>query len=486
MSRTWTIVNISVFSIWLAVLCFLVYREHTGNPLQKFQAVKGGLDKATYWYDIYSGTKKSGFGAYTFEWLGDEVVIKYEQKRHVKKGDRERLLVESYRCVSSSSYAVKSFEYASSLDEEKVMKVTGEVEKDRIVFILESPQKRKTFRTSTGGADIYLSTTFIPAIIRTKPAPGSVYTVAMLNMAGLSVKEVRVVVEEIRPVKLGINVGSYYKLRIGDDVFWSDAGGITAKEEYAGGMTFYQQAETLAKDPKDRVLFDPFSLPFVKSNKLLKDVETLKRLKVKLKGFTLTPALYERSNVTMNNDTLTIQKEDAEEFKVKSYSLPGRDPALGRHLMSDEWVLSDNKTVKGNALNMASLEKKDAFQLVRYLNSDLYFSVHTMLLFTLSDSLDIFNSHLGDYLERTVMFASFARAAGIPTRLMGGFVYRDGYFYYHTWPEVLFDRWIPMDPTLAQFPADVTHIPLRDGTLRDITSITEQLKSVNIEILEAR
>lgn len=83
------------------------------------------------------------------------------------------------------------------------------------------------------------------------------------------------------------------------------------------------------------------------------------------------------------------------------------------------------------------------------------------------------------------MYASFARAAGLPTRLIGGLVYRDGYFYFHTWPEIWFDRWVPVDPTLAQFPADVTHIPLKEGTLKDITSIVNDLKSIHIEILEA-
>jgi hypothetical protein len=44
---------------------------------------------------------------------------------------------------------------------------------------------------------------------------------------------------------------------------------------------------------------------------------------------------------------------------------------------------------------------------------------------------------------------------------------------------------VPVDPTLGQFPADVTHIPLKEGTLKDITSIVNDLKSIHIEILEA-
>jgi transglutaminase-like putative cysteine protease len=101
------------------------------------------------------------------------------------------------------------------------------------------------------------------------------------------------------------------------------------------------------------------------------------------------------------------------------------------------------------------------------------------------NSNEIFKTRVGDYIGRTVMFASFGRAAGLPTRMVSGFVYRGGFFYFHTWPEVWFGKWIPVDPSLAQFPADVTHIPLKTGTLKDIVSIIDKIKDIKIEILEA-
>jgi transglutaminase-like putative cysteine protease len=73
----------------------------------------------------------------------------------------------------------------------------------------------------------------------------------------------------------------------------------------------------------------------------------------------------------------------------------------------------------------------------------------------------------------------------LPTRLVQGLVYVDGYFYFHAWPEVWFDHWVPVDPSLAQFPADVTHIPLRQGTLNEINTFVNDLKKLNIEIMEA-
>ena len=65
------------------------------------------------------------------------------------------------------------------------------------------------------------------------------------------------------------------------------------------------------------------------------------------------------------------------------------------------------------------------------------------------------------------------------------FTYFNGYFYFHTWPEVWLDKWVPADPAFAQFPADVTHIPLKQGTLEEIISIIDDLRDIEIEIMEA-
>jgi hypothetical protein len=485
MSRAVKIINLIAFCTWGVLISILLYRNYTGEPLGKMQELKGSIDKATYWYDIYAGPKKIGFASTTYERIGDEIIIKHEREMKVKKNGEDTLLVEKLKCLSDSYYSIKSFEYVSHFKDEEGIKVTGEVDPGNIIFFLESPEKRKTHKISTNGKIFYLPVTLIPALHQKKPAPNTVFQIPMLNLYKLSIDDVKVVLEEIRPIKAGIQILSLYKFKAGNAIWWGNEMGIITKEESPSGITLYSQVETIAKDPSDRILFDFISLPFLKSEKVLPYPDKLKMLKVRIRGLRLDPRLYENSLITLKNDTLTIGKEDPEEIKKRSYALPYKNDALSRYLKADKWVLSDDKNIKGNAWNMAVIEKNDAFRLARYLNSNLYFTVKVMPMFVLLDAIDIFKTHLGDYMERTVMFASFARAAGLPTRLIGGFVYKDGYFYFHIWPEVWFDKWIPVDPTLAQFPADVTHIPLKEGTLKDIKTTVDDLREVNIEILEA-
>jgi hypothetical protein len=70
--------------------------------------------------------------------------------------------------------------------------------------------------------------------------------------------------------------------------------------------------------------------------------------------------------------------------------------------------------------------------------------------------------------------------------MVGGLVYRKGYFYYHAWPEIWLDKWVPVDPTLSQFPADVTHIRLMEGDIDKLASLGGIIKDIRIDIIGAK
>lgn len=105
---------------------------------------------------------------------------------------------------------------------------------------------------------------------------------------------------------------------------------------------------------------------------------------------------------------------------------------------------------------------------------------------SLPSALEVLESREGDCNEHTVLFTALARAAGVPTRIAIGLVWSDELagFYYHAWPEVFTDRWIPMDPTLGQSIADATHIKLLTGSIQEWTRLTAYLAKIQIEILE--
>jgi hypothetical protein len=485
MSRKLRIINGSIFFAWIALISLLLYRNYEGAPLEKIQALKGAIDKTTYWYDIYHERQKIGFASTTYEKVGDEIIIRDEREIKVIKDGQDNLLTTRLKCISNSQYSIKSFEFTSHFKDKKGIKAAGEVDAGNIIFLLESPEKRKTFTTPTNGKDFYLPTTFLPVLIQEKPVPQSVFIVPVLDINSLLINDVKIVMEEIRPVKIGTNTLSLYKFRAGNSVWWGSEKGILIKEENPTGFTLYSVPAQLAQDYTKKLFADYTKLPFIQSNRLLSNPAKLNQLRVKVTGFTLDQKLYKNSMATLENNTLVIKKKEASQVAEMSFQLPYGGDSLRQYLAPDASVSSDYKPLHDTGVIYARSQKNDAFQFTHYLTSYLFNLIKTEPTFFIADAEHILKSLRGDYAERAILFISYSRAGGLPTRLVGGFVYVHGYFYFQIWPEVWLQQWVPADPALYQFPADVTHIPLREGTMQDLISLIDDLKDVNIEIMEA-
>jgi hypothetical protein len=479
------IINALVFCLWLALISLLLYKNYAGVPLEKKEIIKEAFSKTSNWYDIYNGTKKVGFAVTAFEKAGDEIIITEKEEMKVYKNGKETLLTEEVRLLTDNYYKIKSVDYSSVFKGEEGIRASGSFEDNAIIFFLESAKKRKTHKIEMNNKSFYHSLTLIPILNQNMPVTGSSFKVSMLDLAKLSINDVQVVLEEIRPVKIGANVFNLYKFRAGNTILWSNEQGALIKKEYPSGAVFYSELESIAKESDDRALLDYTSLPVFQSNKLIANPGDLNLLRVKIKDYNFQSKLYENSLTTLKEGTLIIRRETAEELKKKNYIFPYKEQASNKYLNPDRWVLTDYEPLANTGRIYAKSHKYDAFSFAEYLNGYLYNLIRTMPGFVLRNSEEIHKSLYGDYLERCVMFATYARAAGLPTRLIGGLIYRNGYFYFHVWPEVWLDRWIPADPSLAQFPADATHIPLKEGTLEDIVSIIDDLKKIEIEVLEA-
>ncbi len=81
----------------------------------------------------------------------------------------------------------------------------------------------------------------------------------------------------------------------------------------------------------------------------------------------------------------------------------------------------------------------------------------------MSNALETLKNRMGDCNEHAVLFAAFARAAGVPSQIEVGLVHLRGRFYYHAWNSVFLGKWITVDALMNQIPADVTHISLGQG-----------------------
>jgi transglutaminase-like putative cysteine protease len=109
---------------------------------------------------------------------------------------------------------------------------------------------------------------------------------------------------------------------------------------------------------------------------------------------------------------------------------------------------------------------------------------------SLPSAREVLRTRVGDCNEHTALYVAMARALGVPARIAVGLVYVRGGFYYHAWPEVYVQEgrgrglWLPVDPTLNQFPADATHIRLARGGLDRQAAILPAMGRAKMHVIE--
>jgi transglutaminase-like putative cysteine protease len=127
--------------------------------------------------------------------------------------------------------------------------------------------------------------------------------------------------------------------------------------------------------------------------------------------------------------------------------------------------------------------ERDALEASRRLASWVFENVEKRPTLSIPSALEVLRRRAGDCNEHTILFAGLARAVGLPAKVDAGLVYARGNFYYHAWPEVYVGRWIAIDPTLNQFPADATHIRLVEGGLERQSELVRLMGKISLEIL---
>jgi transglutaminase-like putative cysteine protease len=165
-------------------------------------------------------------------------------------------------------------------------------------------------------------------------------------------------------------------------------------------------------------------------------------------------------------------------------------------LASEPFIESDApeivaETAKALERAEGATSRRKAELLVRYVNAALE-KKPTM---SIPSALEVLRTRVGDCNEHTALYVAMARAARIPARVAIGLVSMRGAFYYHAWPEVFVGDaksaadgktgvWIPVDPTLNQFPADVSHVRMARGGFDRQAAILPLIGRAKIKILE--
>jgi transglutaminase-like putative cysteine protease len=165
------------------------------------------------------------------------------------------------------------------------------------------------------------------------------------------------------------------------------------------------------------------------------------------------------------------------------------DTNLQQYLSPEPLIESDDPGIRAEAeraVRGVTGRRAQAERLTRYVNGLL----DKKPTVSIPSAREVLRTKVGDCNEHTSLFVAMARAAGIPARIAVGLVFVRGAFYYHAWPEVYIDEggnrglWLPVDPTLNEFPADATHVRLARGGLEKQTAILPLIGRLKMTVLD--
>lgn len=182
---------------------------------------------------------------------------------------------------------------------------------------------------------------------------------------------------------------------------------------------------------------------------------------------------------------LKIQK-DNRDFTNK-ITLPVTDKAFLPYLTETEFIHPSVPEVKELLKEIVGNED-DGWTVTQKLVKWVYkFLRYEPLILTLTTE-EILDRKRGNCVEHAVLFASLARSAGLPTRLVLGERYEADTWTGHMWNEVWLGEWIAVDPSHRQISPDALLLKFVDSDSVMGTQIVQRglIGQLDIEIIDAK
>jgi transglutaminase-like putative cysteine protease len=208
----------------------------------------------------------------------------------------------------------------------------------------------------------------------------------------------------------------------------------------------------------------------------------VRRMRLRLEGVDLAAPDFE--GVTQHVDGGVVELRDPQTLVAGP-----ADPEAANYLAPEPFIESDAPEIVAEAqiaIRDVTGSRARAERLTRYVNALL----EKKPTVSLPSAREVLRTRVGDCNEHTALYVAMARALGIPARISVGLVYIHGAFYYHAWPEVYVDEspgkglWLPVDPTLNQFPADATHLRLARGGLEKQAAIIPLIGRLKMDVID--
>lgn len=262
---------------------------------------------------------------------------------------------------------------------------------------------------------------------------------------------------------------------------WLDSTNQVIKHETSYGMVMVQEdrAQALSEINPEEAL-DLIFLFRVKTDTSIADPRSIHHLVAEITDLDTTDLDFEDDiQRVISSEPMTIDIDTRDIIPSNPPRLPITNQKEG--IKPTIYIQSDAPEIISQARKIAGNEKS-SLVVGRRLVDWVYNNLEKKATASLPSATGVLRDRCGDCNEHAVLLAALARAVGIPTKIYVGLVNLGDAFYYHAWNGIFIGRWIPVDATFGQFPADATHIKLKEGNIEQQVKVLKVVDRVRIKV----
>lgn len=488
-----TVLNIAGLAIvifWIIMLTLLARKQYVPDSPFKSQAGQAGVRAEQQdWKEIYLKGKKVGYSVdriKPFEngyYVQDEIFLKLDLMGF------EKGLYTLTESSLDDNYKLRNFYFKMTSGVINYI-ISGKMKGNKLIIKTGSGRRRRTKIINM--PDPPMISSGMDYMFRNKDiSVGDRRRVFFFDPSTMTRKDVVFTVAARETIK--INGIAYDTYRIETELwgnklrFWIDMNGNILKEEGFMGLTMVKSSAANAPlnvGTGDQEDF--YDIVAVNINKRLPNPDRLMSLTLKISGIDnndYNMNYLNDSRQHIKGDILSIKKE-TEPLPV-GYTLPFADKGkkFSEYLKPDFNIESDNKEIIEKARQIAGGNKNPVI-VSRKMMEWVYKNLEMRPVVNIPSALEVLHTRAGDCNEHATLLTALLRAVGIPARISVGLVYTRGKFYYHAWTEAYTGKWITIDPTLDQMPADVTHISLVKGNIDKQVEILGLIGKLKLEVVD--
>mgnify|MGYP003827052171 CR=1 FL=1 len=481
--------GILIVIFWVVMLSILFRKHYLYNdPVQSAAInVKAGEARQD-WKEIFLNNKKVGYAVTALKPFEGGYYIQDELFLKLNLMGFEKGLYTITQASVDESFRLKNFFFKMNSGVINY-RITGKVEGNLLKITTGTGRRGKVKEIRLNETPV-ISSGLDHMFRNIKPVPGESFNTTFFDPATMMQRQATFKV--ISREKIKINNIEYDTFMVEGEVmgarlnFWFDMNGDILKEQSIMGLTMVKSSPANAPLNIEDGVEDFYEVTVVRTDKKLPDTKRLKGLTIRLKGiedtgFDLADISGERQKYI--NGILSVTVEEGP-FRA-GYRVPYtvEEPDMKKYLAPEYNIESDEDAIISKAQKIAG-NIKDPVILSQKMMEWVYTNIEKRPVISIPSATEVLETMTGDCNEHAILLTALLRAVGIPARISTGLVYTRENFYYHAWVEVYTGEWITIDPTMNQFPADVSHITLLRGNIDKQVEIMAVIGKLAIEVID--